>query len=192
MKYLVAIGLFVIGCVMGWAGTLYYLHPPSDSSSSASWVQAVGSIAAIASAFAVVYAQKHLDKQSDANDLSIRRGKAKELSELLVSNAVKDSRDLETVYELNWMSERTLQNVVEVLADTRQRFNIVPWNDLGKDQAVIVESARDCLTKLISISRKREPQKLPEDAQRIAISEVRVVTGELDKLLTKLQASRHE
>lgn len=51
MRYVGNAVPFGVGAILGWAATLYFLHAPSSSGDSASWVQAVGSIAAIFSSF---------------------------------------------------------------------------------------------------------------------------------------------
>jgi hypothetical protein len=190
MRYLVGIGLFLVGAIVGWAATMYWLHPPTDSGTSASWVQAVGSIAAIAVAFCVVYAQKHLDEDAAAREIAMKRSKAKSLATLLVKNAADASAQLELVVKSNQMVGEKRGNAVDVLLDYRGRFDILAWENLGEDQATTVEQARLCLTKLISICLKRPPV-LDIVASEIALSEVQHVTRELRGWLEKLEKSSY-
>ncbi|WP_321867263.1 hypothetical protein [Paraburkholderia tropica] len=64
MKYLVTGGLFSLGCVVGWATTLGWLHPPIDANTSASWVQAVGSIGAILASASLLLFQADLQRKN--------------------------------------------------------------------------------------------------------------------------------
>lgn len=64
MKYLKSGGLFFVGCVIGWAATLGWLHPPVDANTSASWVQAVGSIGAIFASALLLHYQANLQRKN--------------------------------------------------------------------------------------------------------------------------------
>ncbi|KVU48168.1 hypothetical protein WK69_10685 [Burkholderia ubonensis] len=191
IKYLGGIGLFLVGAIVGWAATMYWLHPPTDSGASASWVQAVGSIAAIAGAFGVVFAQKHLSDETAANEISMRRDKAKSLAALVVKNAAEASEELEVVVKMNAMVGERRDNAVDVLVDRRGQFDILAWEHLGKDQATTVEQARRCVTKLISICRKRPPESIDVVEREIAFSEVQQVSRELRDWLEKLEKSSY-
>ncbi|WP_322009269.1 hypothetical protein [Paraburkholderia sp. J12] len=64
MRYLTSAGLFCAGCVIGWAATLGWLHPPVDANTSASWVQAVGSIGAIFASALLLRYQADLQRKN--------------------------------------------------------------------------------------------------------------------------------
>ena len=55
--------LFSGGVILGWAIALYWLHPPTGSSDSAAWVQAIGSIAAIGASAALVLLQASIARR---------------------------------------------------------------------------------------------------------------------------------
>lgn len=92
MKYLGHSALFAAGAILGWAITLYWLHPPAESSDSAAWVQAVGSIAAIVASAGLVLLQASIARrlareqkeQQDAVSLSAFHGLAQHALEVLV------------------------------------------------------------------------------------------------------------
>ncbi|MEX4003593.1 hypothetical protein AB4Y38_32435 [Paraburkholderia sp. EG285A] len=64
MRFLISGGLFTLGCIVGWAATLGWLHPPTDANTSASWVQAVGSIGAILASAALLLFQGELQRKN--------------------------------------------------------------------------------------------------------------------------------
>jgi hypothetical protein len=72
---------FAAGLLLGWVFALYRLYPPARSADAAAWVQAVGSIAAIAGAFYI--GARQAKAQELARQRQAREGERRKRSQCL-------------------------------------------------------------------------------------------------------------
>lgn len=139
MRHLAAVAVFVVGSICGWALALYMLHPPGDSSSAASWIQAVGSIGAIAGAYWMGERQmRHAARAEKAGDLARRRAYA-----AIAHAAVEESVEIMNFLR---MPDLNFSHIVSVAGQRRAAMAAtalegIPLHELGVAEAITAVSS---------------------------------------------------
>ncbi|CAG4919333.1 hypothetical protein [Paraburkholderia saeva] len=144
---------FFAGIAVGW----FVKYPPTDSASAASWVQALGSLAAIGIAVWVPLRERRATEKRLADERAARsRQQAEQVRTLAADTAILIHNSIARAPE-NW-NKGGVGAEVEPFSDLSQRVVAVEQNEFNKHRLAILFGMRALLTEVRELVRQHDRQ----------------------------------